>query len=80
MSLSLPNIIRQKTLVMGGIKDIMGFVFWVDNSKVDHLQASLDNQKRLPKEKAIILREIAKDKKNNKVPIGKTKVNISANR
>lgn len=46
---------------MGGIKDLLGFHFWLDNSKRIPLESLLANQKQIPKDRQSILKDLNMD-------------------
>ncbi len=46
---------------MGGIKDLLGFHFWLDNSKKLALESLLSDQKQIPKDRLSILRDLQLD-------------------
>lgn len=47
---------------MSGIRELLGFHFWVDNAKRAPLEALLHNKKNLPKDRAAILKELEKER------------------
>lgn len=55
---------------MSGNKDLMGLVFWMDNSKKARLEAYLEGKQELSKEKRHIMAAISKErieKSNGKI-------------
>lgn len=46
---------------MNGMRDMLVLCYWLDNSKKNMLEASLSDQRKLPKEKADILRELKEE-------------------
>lgn len=46
---------------MSGIREILGFHFWVDNAKRLPLEALLGDKKSVPKGRAAILRELEEE-------------------
>lgn len=46
---------------MGGIKDLLGFHFWIDNSKRIPIESMLTNQKQIPKDRQSILKDLNGD-------------------
>ena len=63
---------------MGGIKDLLGFHFWLDNNKRGALESLLANQKQIPKDRQSILKDLAFEaaalKKNDLKKFGNDKV------
>ena len=49
---------------MSGNKDLMGLVFWMDNSKKSRLEAYLQGKQKIPKEK-LHLMTLLKNKATN---------------
>ncbi len=43
---------------MGGIKDLLGFHFWLDNDKRSALESLLANQRQIPKDRQSILKDL----------------------
>ncbi len=43
---------------MGGIKDLLGFHFWLDNNKRSALESLLANQRQIPKDRQSILKDL----------------------
>lgn len=62
---------------MGGIKDLLGFHFWLNNDNRGALESLLANQKQIPKDRQSILRDLAFEaatlKKNNLKKFGNNK-------
>ncbi len=50
---------------MSGIKDLLGFVFWLDNSKRIPLETLLENKRHIPKHRAEILKALQTDGSQN---------------
>ena len=50
---------------MSGISGILGFHFWVDNDKRAPLETMLQKKDRTPKDRAVILRELAKETRSS---------------
>lgn len=48
---------------MSGIKDLFILFHWMDNEKRSTLEASFSNQKKVPRERQLILNELAKERK-----------------
>lgn len=48
-----------KPFFMGGIKDLLGFHFWLDNEKRGALESLLANQRQIPKDRQSIIRDLA---------------------
>lgn len=46
---------------MSGIRELLGFQFWVDNAKRAPIEALLAEKKKVPKERAAILRELEEE-------------------
>lgn len=46
---------------MSGIREILGFHFWVDNAKRIPLEALLGDKKSVPKDRMAILRELEEE-------------------
>ena len=46
---------------MSGIREILGFHFWVDNAKRIPLEALLGDKKSVPKDRVAILRELEEE-------------------
>lgn len=46
---------------MSGIREILGFHFWVDNAKRLPLEALLGDKKSVPKERMAIMRELEEE-------------------
>jgi len=46
---------------MSGISGLLGFQFWVDNNNSAPLEAMLKKKDRIPKERAAIIKELAKE-------------------
>lgn len=46
---------------MSGISGLLGFHFWVDNQKRAPLETMLQKKDRTPKDRAVILKELAKE-------------------
>jgi hypothetical protein len=63
---------------MGGIKDLLGFHFWLNNDKRGALESLLANQKQIPKDRQSILKDLAFEaatlKKNNLKKFGNNRV------
>lgn len=53
---------------MGGIKDLAGLQFWMDNSKKANLEQILNNQRQIPKDRAHILRDLEEERKDPPSP------------
>lgn len=45
---------------MSAIKNITGLIFWVNNTKIDLVEASLKNNRLISKEKSALLKAIQK--------------------
>lgn len=62
---------------MGGIKDLLGFHFWLDNDKRGALESLLANQKQIPKDRQSIIKDLAFEaaalKKNDLKKFGNNK-------
>lgn len=58
---------------MSGIRGLLGFQFWVDNQNVAPMEAMLKNKDRTPKDRAAIIRELAKESHINKQKPGGSK-------
>ncbi len=50
---------------MSGIKDLFILFHWMDNEKRSTLEASFSNQKKVPRERQLILNELAKERKTS---------------
>jgi hypothetical protein len=48
---------------MGGIRELMGLLFLMDNEKESPIQSVVNGQRELPKEKQDILRSLKNEKK-----------------
>ena len=46
---------------MSGIRDILGFHFWMNNAKRMPMEALLGNKKSVPKDRMAILRELEEE-------------------
>ncbi len=46
---------------MGGIKDLLGFHFWLDNNKRVALESLLADQRQIPKDRQTILKDLQFD-------------------
>ena len=46
---------------MSGIRDILGFHFWVNNAKRMPMEALLGNKKSVPRDRMAILRELEEE-------------------
>ncbi|MCO6480631.1 MAG: hypothetical protein J5I94_28575 [Phaeodactylibacter sp.] len=46
---------------MSGIREILGFNFWVDNAKRIPMEALLGDKKSVPKDRMAILRELEEE-------------------
>ena len=49
---------------MSAMRDLLALRYWIDNDKKEPLEKALLNNRKLPKEKAMILRELKEEKKN----------------
>ncbi|HKK78127.1 MAG TPA: hypothetical protein VJ933_00805 [Phaeodactylibacter sp.] len=56
---------------MNGIRGLLGFHYWVDNSKSAPIEAMLHGRSRLSKERREIMRELEKEKQPYKRKNGK---------
>lgn len=50
---------------MSGIKDLFILFHWMDNEKRPALEASLSNKKKVPRERQLILNELAKERREH---------------
>jgi len=64
-----PAIRKQNN--MGGIKDLLGFHFWLDNNKRGALESLLANQRQIPKDRQSILKDLAFEATNENKKLGK---------
>ncbi len=48
---------------MSGIKDLLILFHWMDNNKQSTLEASLNNCRKVPRDRQIILNELEKERK-----------------
>ena len=44
---------------MGGIKDLLGFHYWLNNDKKGALESLLANQRQIPKDRQSIIKDLA---------------------
>lgn len=57
------NPVNKPRHAMSAIKNITGLIFWVNNTKVDLIEASLKNNRLISKEKNALLKAIQEDQK-----------------
>ncbi len=50
-----------------GIRGLLGFQFWVDNSNKAPMEAMLKNKDRTPKDRAAILKELGGERRSGKM-------------
>ena len=64
---------------MGGMKELVGLLFWMDNEKMSKLKAVQSGERDLPKNKQEIIEYLRSQNKqhhhNGRLPIPKTKSN-----
>lgn len=60
-----------KSIVMNGIRGLLGFHYWVDNSKSAPIEAMLQGHSRISKERREIMRDLEKEKHKNNGKNGK---------
>lgn len=51
---------------MGGIKELMGLLYWIDNGSMPTLEAVAKGEKSLPKNKMEIIAFLEEQKQTNK--------------
>jgi len=59
---------------MNGIRGLLGFHYWVDNSKSAPIEAMLQGRSRISKEHREIMRDLEKEKNNYNSKNGKVRL------
>lgn len=59
---------------MNGIRGLLGFHYWVDNSKSAPIEAMLQGRSRISKEHREIMRDLEKEKHNYNGKNGKVRL------
>lgn len=63
---------------MSGIREVLGFTFWVNNGKPAPIQALLNGHAGYSKERTAIMHDLEEERKSTKLKSGRQKLGSSA--